>query len=328
MADEEERMEEVDRGKRQLKTRDIGHPEKTIFDWFKYCEKWNILPWEYDLKEEIYPGIDLKDGPIKRLLSSWAGNYFSSLYFKKVGVVGHRDMETEDCDLMQCIYKILWERNSKYAYKRKEIDKEKDFDADLMNSFWSPYKESLNNNELYPWMHENISEARYGKNRPEDLEELIYRYFEDGYREVNSKFERFAKLTHTIGNCTLVPFGFNGKGHNDVNFTWSQALGKLVKTDGFSENETNWSEEVKKLVATDKPKKYIEEYFMESYCIKEKKGFRVIEYGYSDKDYLSKVETSISERGQKMVKKLCDKLVVKHPEIKEYDFYEKLPLED
>lgn len=325
----------MERVKKSLPHRSIVDSKQTIAEWFKECDSRRILPWEYDLKEEIYPGIDFGDGPIKRLLNSWAGNYFSQLYFEKAGKEGFVDMETEDCDLMQCVYEILWGKKSKYAYKSQKIDEDNDFDADIMNPFWTPYKAELSNNKLYPWMHQYYETARYGKKRPEDLEELIYRYSEDGYRKVNSRFERFAKLTHTIGNCTLVPLGFNQHGHMDKYNTWSQALEKLVNTKKIS-----WIEGVKKLVSSDGPDAYIKDFFMGSYCNKEDEVFKVIEYPYPNivkntkenpkayeeclEDYLSKVENSIAQRGQEMVKKLCDKLKDDYPEIKDYNFYKKL----
>lgn len=115
---------------------------------------------------------------------------------------------------MQCIYQVLWGLTSKNAYGSAHNE---NIDADVMTSFWLPYKAVLNVKKL-----KNYQGKAYTKNT-DNLKELIERFDDDVYQEINIQFEKFAMLTHTIGNMTLTPKKFNRYGHNDSE-TWRKNL--------------------------------------------------------------------------------------------------------
>lgn len=290
-----------------IKPRNLEKPEQSIIEWFKDCDLNGIYPWEYDLKEEIFMEVPKDDSAVKRLLSAWAGRYFSQKYNQNELCKPFFDVETEDSDLMQCIYWVLWQHRSKHS-----IFKPEELDADIMNSFWTPYKVALNNEKLWPWVSEYLDKPQYQKNEG-DMNELLFHLSDRGYKEVNAMFEEYAKLTHTIGNCTLAPKGFNGKFHNDFNNTWYQALNNLkdseLQVTALIESEAN----------VDDFDNYKEKYFMSDTPV------RYADKDHPDKDYLDKVTPLIEARGKKMTEMLCEKLVeenaISETDLAKFKFY-------
>lgn len=212
--------------------RDISEPKQAIKMWLEQCKADDIKPWEYDLKNEIYRldnTIDVQPCnqgdkryvAIENLLKSWIGDFGTTINKK----------ETEDCALMQCIYEILWGTQSKHS----EGEPNPDVDADVMYSFWIPYKKSMACQGIYNWTNNP-----YIKSKPETLKPLLS-YLEVGkYKKLSDTFEGFARKTHTIGNMALAHVGFNAGGgivsHND-NATWQVALDDMKQK--YTANE--WS---------------------------------------------------------------------------------------
>lgn len=307
-----------------------------VSNWLEKCNKEKVLPWEYDLKQEIYYKFNKEDHPVKRFLDARAGNYFSQRYRHRYP---NENIEIEDCELMQSIYYLLW---GTYTKKSEKMGYE-EIEADIMNSFFSPYKKKLNKKRLGTWQAERYKEENqkieeneeksklygaYVANQAGDFQELLSHFNDMGYRDVNEEFKDFAKFTHTIGNCTLVPLGFNVgqrrkkidmKVHNDNNRTWSQALigigegkdGKerlkllLEKT---SANINEISE------ATSYLELYKNRFFMDYY-------YPEI-YAYKYSEYLEKVVKAIESRGQKIIWEICKK--IEGISKKEYTFYKNL----
>lgn len=273
-----------------------------LTEWLNYCKNKHILPWKYDLKSEIYCKVDFNDEPVKRLLKSWAGMYFSQLYHqKKYGkYVEYVDVEIEDCDLMQCIYKVLWGKITKNASESvRKVHKTDSVEADIMNSFFSPYKKALKKRGLRTWQSRFYCEKKgdYQKNAG-DMHELLSHYYEKPYIEINNGFCEFAELTHTIGNCTLVPLGFNFKDHQDRTYSWSEALRKMEEADLKSlfskrQNQNKNSHNIED---------YRKTFLMNDYY----SGKNM--FGYGDTDYVEKVTEAIEKRGIEMTFKLCDKI--------------------
>lgn len=277
--------------------RDITKPELTILKWLQECEDRGILPWEYDLKQEIYIIYKEEDHPVKRLLDSWVGDYYSQLYYK-VGEKKAVDIETEQCTLMQCVYDVLWTVNTEHGFKYENgtfeysTNQKENISADIMNSFWTPYKKALKSNQLLTWQkkyYQGNNQGAYQKNAG-DFRELLDNFNRAGYREVNNQLKRFAELTHTIGNCTLVPVGFNGNIHKDCKNTWSTVLNEHIDLlNNFVDKNIN-SED-----------KYKEKFMMNMYK-------ETTEYKYNDSDYLKKVTNDIESRGKLMIKNIFNKL--------------------
>lgn len=270
-----------------------------LTEWLNYCKNKHILPWKYDLKSEIYCKIDFNDEPVKRLLKSWAGMYFSKLYQRNKK---HADIEVEDCDLMQCIYKVLWGKVTKNASKSVRKSHETSLvEADIMNSFFSPYKKILKKEGLRTWQSQFYcgKKGDYQKNAG-DMHELLSHYYEKPYIEINNRFCDFAELTHTIGNCTLVPLGFNKHGHQDKKRSWSEALckcnmGKFDLESLFSglQNQNENSHNIED---------YRKVFLMNGYYSREDT------FSYGDTDYLERVTAAIEKRGIEMTFKLCEKI--------------------
>lgn len=284
-----------------------------VSDWLKKCNKQKVLPWEYDLKQEIYYKINEKDHPVKRFLDARAGNYFSQRYLKIDGE--YIDIETEECELMQSIYFLLWGTQT----KNSELYKNNNIEADIMNSFFTPYKKRLKAKNLRTWqsVYYEGKKGDYQSSAPGDFQELVSHFEDVGYNEINSEFKDFAKFTHTIGNCTLVPRGFNKNEHRDRNNTWSQVLQKIDSGEVFIKLSGDCSaKNVMNLTLSD----YKEKLLMNNFYLNN--------YGYSDIEYLENVVDDIEKRGKEMVWKLCEELLKNNEEIKEYAFYKELQGDD
>lgn len=281
-----------------------SNEENTLLtEWLNYCKNKHILPWKYDLKSEIYYKVDFNDKPVKRLLKSWAGMYFSQLYQRDGN---YADIEVEDCDLMQCIYKVLWGKITKNASKNvREVYETDPVEADIMNSFFSPYKNALKREKLKTWQSRFYcgEKGDYQKNAG-DMHELLSHYYEKPYIEINNEFCDFAELTHTIGNCTLVPLNFNSKYHQDENYSWGLALCNMEELDLMEKLDLKslFSERQNQNKDLHNIEDYRKTFLMNGYY--SKKDI----FGYGDIDYLGRVTAAIEKRGMEMTFKLCDKI--------------------
>ncbi|KRL66953.1 hypothetical protein [Companilactobacillus versmoldensis] len=265
-----------------MKERRLDKPIETIVLWLQECSDKEIKPWQYDLKWEIYYHLKPEDHGVMRFLKSRAGYYWDAKYLPD----RENTVEVEDCILMQCIYKLLWKETSKYATAERIKNKSQENypDADIMNSFWSPYKKRLNAAKLIPnnAEQENITKAQY--RYQENLQELLDKYNLDKYSGINAEYGRFAEMTHTIGNCTLLPIGFKNNNRMDWVSTWSERLAKMnAKLKNGSGQE-----------------KYNKDFYMEDYKSK---------WSYNDPDYVEKTVNAINHRGKLMTAHLCGEIL-------------------
>ena len=309
--------------------REIDKPVETVLGWLKECRKDGIKPWEYDFKYEIYykERQFIKDKKeenkhVELLLETWKDD---EKFSKKT--------ETEDCVLAQCIYKILWDTHSKNAGVRYAGV----VDADVMNSFWITFKNYLRNtNKVFVESgignkHEEPFKSDSGLGNAKEKFELkhgnsfklnketlntkknfwlsfildhLETFLGKDKPDVVSKFENFAKLTHTIGNFTLVTKGYNtSRGGNDY---WDHGLEGMEKQaqqtrdifgDGF---------------------KYYEDKFFMSYYIKDGKVETLMnQEKLKNKEeaegeilsFLEKVNEKIEARGKKMIEVLLQEIL-------------------
>ena len=301
--------------------RDIENPKGTVLRWLKECEEIGIKPWEYDFKYEIYENSilveEMKDKPIELLLETWKDD-------KVYGYI----KETEDSDLAQCIYKILWGFHSKNASKYKD-----DVDADVMNSFWYTFKYYLRSvdqvfvengfNRDGPikcdkGLGDDVTRGKF-KDKYEGqfklweetlgisknfwlsfiLDNIDYFLYADKLK-VASELKKYAALTHTIGNFTLVPKGYNsGRGGNDY---WDYALEKMKNQDlsvfdgGFNHYIDNFH--MSDYIKDDEVKPLMDQ---EKLRDKEKAKDEI-------ESFLKKVNQNIEIRGKKMIEALLQKL--------------------
>lgn len=302
-----------------------------VINWLIKCNEQNILPWEYDFKQEVFIqkswSPSFNENPVKRILEKYSDFY------------GNPSCETEDSMLMQAVYHILWG-----TYSKNVIGEEKgDCDADVMNSFWVIFKYFVYNEcsdffeyEVNETKHtikpnkklfnhrdqENIDLLNYYKQfcakDGDSWALLIFKNYEKSFFDKlrkNDNIQEFAKLTHTIGNFTLVPKGFNaGKHgingtnikHNDIHCTWSQALHKL--------KEVDW--ENKKYLDCDSWEKYFKKFYMNVY--ESPYSYAKAKDSKQD-DFLKKINKAIKLRGMFMTKRLCEELKLEH-----FSFYNDL----
>ena len=275
--------------------------------WLYECKKEGILPWEYDFKKQVFINLpsdcSFNANPVKRILE------------KECNCYGNPICETESCDLMQAIYRVLWEMDSI----------EDECDADVMNSFWTIFRNFVQAkcsdfikpaNEISPrgkfpnkkGVFRSEDKTLFDAYKESGVKEndtwvsLILRNYDDKFEVLNeSSLQKTAKLSHTIGNFTLVPKGFNSRGmegsrlkHNDMHDTWSQTLNHLKGLDWINNRYLGCSS-------------------WEEYCVKFKMNGYKSCYSYTNvakeqEAFLDNVNTAIEERGKTMTQMLCNKM--------------------
>ena len=160
------------------------------------------------------------------------------------------------CALSQHIYNNLWHddwnANTKILYGGDK------YSGDTMNSFWTTYKTALQ-------IYYNEFGNKVGGKEP-NIRYALDNY--DNFPEVNEKdyIKNFAKLTHTIGNFTLIPKGFNGNRgftkFNDTGDYWDLTLYYLKHK---KYDDEIWQETYKFYTDRKIKKYFLEDYFLEDY---------------------------------------------------------------
>lgn len=289
-------------------SRDITNPYQVVTDWLKACYVAQVNPWEYDLKNEIYPLAKYADGQtnVEKLLSSWIGKYWE----QKTTITENKkvlDTETEDSDLMQSIYQVLWGNTSKNAYTHAN----QEIDADVIYSFWTPYKAALKKKGLKNWQ-----KNEYTKDNG-SLNELLSHLHHDGYQVVNHQLEGLAKYTHTIGNMTLTPRHFNTSVHRDYE-SWALNLENMANV----YDESAWQ-----VFGASSFQKYIYQFYYQYFTLKLSYNPRSTTLTIDDLNVLAeRAPQEIKLRGRIMTLKLIEKLEkVEYLKIQEvnFDFDEK-----
>lgn len=297
--------------------------KKFVTDWLKDCDKQGILPWKYDFKQEVFQNsLSFDDNRVKRILAKESGFY------------GKAKCETEDSSLAQNIYKILWN-----TYSKNVIQEEKgNCDADVMNSFWTPFKyfssrkcpDFFRNNKKYPNKCGKFEKGdglleyyiQFGVNEGDSWSLAILKSYDKDkeLKELNNqKLQDFATLTHTIGNFTLVPKGFNSNNgqsvvekndaehidgihkvnhnyhHYDISNSWSKALHEELYP-------LHWKK--KKYLGCDSWKQYCKKFYMDDY----ESSYSYANDSDTQDQFLEKVNIAIEHRGKLMTKELCEKL--------------------
>ncbi|WP_413476214.1 hypothetical protein [Latilactobacillus fuchuensis] len=300
--------------------------EKMVINWLKQCQATGVLPWEYDFKQEVFGQkswtLAFNENPVKRILEKDSGFY------------GNPSCETEDSMLAQAIYQIVWQTYSKNVIHEVPGD----CDADVMNSFWMLFKNFTVNQggsffeaaqAIYPrsrfpnkgvFSDEDEKSRRllaayqpYGAKKGDTWSSLILKNYETKFKVLdNQNLQKLAKLSHTIGNFTLTPKGFNYTGtdekhlkHNDSYNTWSEALHNLNELEEWSTN------------------RYLDCSSWDAYCEKFLMADYEKEYAYETKPeqqdvFLEQINTAIENRGKQIIKMLCDQLGYKYLEANDF----------
>lgn len=268
-------------------------------EWLDELEK---VEWDWDFKE-CYGSIN-EDSEISSFLKYKLGllvdNHHSLKYTKQFGnkYIGRHG----DCDK---------EAYPMYKSLNWQINFEDSIRGETMNSFTTTFHQAImlsgNKNEVYEEIGINKNQF-LNKQYEILLKGNNYKKFssiEDNLKE----FEKFAKLTHTIGNFTVLPNWMNtGRGGSfTVLDYWDLTLKNLYE---FLFPLGAWESFVNKYFLhsfLDKdlePMEFWDEHFTGSVKIKET---------YQLAQFLFRVNRSIEERGKFLKVKLDDKETSKLP---------------
>jgi hypothetical protein len=208
---------------------------------------------EYDFKNEHpYNEVRVENDPVRK----W-------LLYKSSPYLFDADSSNGTCEATMRLYRQLWNWDTENKLSKAP--------SDTMNSFWITYKAAMQiccSGMSLGWTVREVDEFHSdGRGRPtkEDtcyLAENYYRLMDEDerFRELNELpyIRRFARLTHCIGNLTLVPRGFNRARSLRTKDYWDLSLGLLKdkwgvwKTGGVIPGAKDFEE-------------YIHFYFMEMY---------------------------------------------------------------
>jgi len=248
-----------------------------IVMWLNKCNASKVEPWLWDFKNELLKNHDTaqNENAIIRIFE-W---YMDKDVKYKLG-------ETEETSLAKSIYSLLWNIEVDVLEKKR-------LDMDVMNSFWITYKQGI-----YLRYGEKYHKWKDGKINADAFSSLIESY--STYSRVNELFLCFAELTHTIGNFTVEPKGFNtGRKGNDY---WDHALCLLRETEPLGHCF----------------KHYVDKYFMTQYVYSDytvaslygKEAWKIaLPSDIEMQDFLTLVCDKIEKRGKHMIRKICEKII-------------------
>lgn len=147
------------------------------------------------------PGCNLDyvadDNPIRNWL-----RYRSRGYLLGSGTVKGR-FDCDSCDEAWAAYRALWP---------EALAADRTLGGDTMCSFWTTYKQAL-------WL-------TTGRMFTRGSEMKLLEHFDDYTINRDANVQRFAMLTHTVGNFTLVPAGFNKARYQGTYDYWDLTLQK------------------------------------------------------------------------------------------------------
>ncbi|CAM3597074.1 hypothetical protein ERUR111494_01950 [Erysipelothrix urinaevulpis] len=163
-----------------------------IIRWLAYCDELNVYPWEYDFKQ-TYKLATIQDNQNGiDMLIDYKNYQFDEQGFylnpndpiQRQGKYADADKEAHE------IYKVLWPVDSSGIIR-----------GDVMNSFITTFNAAYKQSKSYDKAKKH--QDSYYKNLKESYKnsELIIDNLEG--------FNRFGKLTHTLGNFIVLPHWMN-----------------------------------------------------------------------------------------------------------------------
>ena len=288
----------------------MGHKKadkrETVIKWLEYCHKKQRKPWLWDFKncytdslpkDSITAFLKYKNGKSKDTTRN--GESKGTTRFCITGKKGSR----ADCDKEAIgLYQVLGWQNS-----AKDIIR-----GETMNSFLTTFKCALEQSSDCDTQSDKLV-IKSGKKLPfsdlydekKNIKEQPYMAF-DVVKNNRPAFQTFAKLTHTIGNFTVLPHWMNtGRSKLSQDY-WDIFLLSLQEwLHLISPTSEAWIN-------------FIELYYLQPYVnkdyqiepfwknhsytnpiLKKKEDFPI---------FLNAVNERIEERGKYMIKQICDRL--------------------
>ncbi|NGZ77495.1 hypothetical protein [Saccharibacillus alkalitolerans] len=281
-----------------------------IEEWFKNCTAFEVKPWEWDFKQSYIESPIPKDRSRIALLLEYKSNQLT-----EIGISNStgNTRSKADCDKEAYpVYRSLW-----------GLDDYKVIRGETMNSFITTFHhgifESKNKDIVYRSI--GISEKKYFTDQYDKLiADDNFKKFEIIQRHI-TELEKFAALTHCIGNFTILPH-------------WMNTGRYLFSQDYWDITLQSFSDFLRPLEAWEK---FVDLYDMQPY-VNNDQEWTADEFwedhfsnigGHHQKmkpqtakqfdEYLNKVNIRIEERGRWMVKKICEKLSLTH-----FEFYQEI----
>ena len=288
----------------------MGHKKaderETVIKWLEYCHKKQRKPWLWDFKncytdslpkDSITAFLKYKNGKSKDTTRN--GESKGTTRFCITGKKGSR----ADCDKEAIgLYQVLGWQNS-----AKDIIR-----GETMNSFLTTFKCALEQSSDCDTQSDKLLiksvkklHFSYLYDEKKNIKDQPYMAF-DVVKNNRPAFQTFAKLTHTIGNFTVLPHWMNTGRSNLSQDYWDIFLLSLQEwLDLISPTSEAWIN-------------FIELYYLQPYVnkdyqieplwknhsyttpiLKEKEDFPI---------FLKAVNERIEERGKYMIKQICDRL--------------------
>ena len=247
-----------------------------VIDWLNYCDENNIKPWLWDFKN--YSLSPFQNDSITAFLK------YKELP-KNEGI---------DCDKAAFyLYNILGWQNTTEDIIRGET----------MNSFITTFNEAIKDSSDYYTIANRLGKEPRDRHIPYSTlyQNQNYLMFDNIQNNLDD-FQKFATLTHTIGNFTVLPSWMNTGRYYFSRDYWDITLLSL--------------QEWLNILSPDAWTNFVETYYLQPY-VNTEYNVELFWEGHDKKIlpkkenypvFLKKVNERIEERGKYIIKQICNKL--------------------
>lgn len=247
-----------------------------VIDWLNYCDENNIKPWLWDFKN--YSLSPFQNDSITAFLK------YKELP-KNEGI---------NCDKAAFyLYQMLGWQNSVKDIIRGET----------MNSFITTFNEAIKDSSDYYTIANRLGKEPRDRHIPYSTlyQNQNYLMFDNIQNNLDD-FQKFATLTHTIGNFTVLPSWMNTGRYYFSRDYWDITLLSL--------------QEWLNILSPDAWTNFVETYYLQPY-VNTEYNVELFWEGHDKKIlpkkenypvFLKKVNERIEERGKYIIKQICNKL--------------------